>query len=179
MKEIWKDIPDYEGLYQVSNYGRVKAVSKIDEAGKHRKERLLNQTKRLKYWRVKLVKNGQQRNHTTSRILWEAFNGKIPDGYEVNHIDENPDNNCLWNLNLMTPKENTNWASGNERRSRAKINGKCAKRVLQYDLDGNFIKEWPSVSEIGRQLGYGVGNISECCLGKHKFVYGFIWRYAY
>lgn len=59
----------------------------------------------------------------------------------------------------------------------ANINGKCSKKVVQYDLNGNFIAEFPSLSEINRQFGYSLGNLSMACNGKYKQIYGFKWRY--
>lgn len=55
-------------------------------------------------------------------------------------------------------------------------NGKLSKQVLQYTLDGELVREWPSVNECGRN-GFNQGNISACCCGKHKFHKGFIWKY--
>ena len=63
------------------------------------------------------------------------------------------------------------------RRSEKQINGLQSKPVYQYTLDGEFVKEYSSVSEVERQLGYANQNISCCCLGKYKTAYSFIWRY--
>lgn len=57
------------------------------------------------------------------------------------------------------------------------INGKCSKPVLQYDLNGNFVKEWPSTMEVQRQLGISNSHISNCCKGKKKTSGGFKWQY--
>lgn len=59
-----------------------------------------------------------------------------------------------------------------------KIYGKRkAKKVLQYDLNGNFIKEWESGTEVERQLKIDQGHISECCNGKRKKTGGFVWKF--
>lgn len=131
MVEIWRDIPEYEGLYQVSNLGRVKSVDRT-VIGKHRwgglrertfKGKILKQTFHF-YWMVDLCKNGVKKHYLVHRIEWEAFKGTIPNDMQVNHIDENKYNNNLDNLNLMTPSENINWGTRNERDRLKKIGKK-------------------------------------------------------
>lgn len=127
------------------------------------------------YARIKLSdNNGKQRRFLLHRVVYEAVTGQpIPEGLQVNHIDEDKTNNQFNNLNLMTPKENSNWGTRNERLSKVQ-----SKQVEQYDLEGNLIKVWPSLSEINRQLGYSCGNICDCCKGKFDSRYGFKWKYA-
>lgn len=173
-KEIWKDIKGYEGLYQVSNLGRVKSLN-YNHTG--REEILKSQKDKYDYLCVNLYRNGVMKRYTIHRLEYEAFYGKIPDGMQVNHINEDKTDNSLENLNLMTPKENTNWGTGIKRRAEKQINGKKSKCIIQYDLSNNYIKEFPSTKEIERQLGFAHNNISKCCLNKIKTVYGYIWRY--
>ena len=80
-------------------------------------------------------------------------------------------------IEWSTYEENNNYATRNERISKAMTNGKLSKKVLQYTLDGEFIREWDSMIEIQRQLGYRISNISYCCQGKYKQSHGYIWRY--
>lgn len=166
MNEIWKDIKGYEQLYQVSNLGRVKRIT----TGKILKPNVVRN-----YFRIRLCKEGCYKNISIHRLVYETFVGEIPEGMQVNHINERKNDNRLENLNLMTPKQNTNWGTRNERIVSKNTNGIRSKPVLQYDLDGNLIKEWPSVSEIERKLGFY--HISCCCLGKYKTAYGYIWKY--
>lgn len=173
--EIWKDVFGYEGLYRVSNMGNVKSLG---NGLTHKTEKILKPHKSRKYIKVILSKNGVVKNHLVHKIEWEAFYGEIPEGYQVNHIDEKPENNRLDNLCLMTPKENCNWGTRNERVSKKQINdSNKSKPVIQYDLNGNYIKEYPSAHEIERQLGFDNGHISKCCNGKLKKTYGYIWRF--
>ena len=177
-KEVWCDIPNYEG-YQVSNLGRVKSLERFDALGHKRKEKLLKLwVTRNGYYQVCLYKNSIGKFYKVHRLVWIAFNGTIPEGYEINHLDERPVNNALSNLSLVTCKENINYGTGNERRAKKITNRKdLSKVVLQFDLNDNFIKEYPSTMQVERELGFDCGHISNCCNGKIKIAYGFIWRY--
>ena len=160
--EIWKDIPDYEGKYQASNFGRIKSL-------KFGKEKILKLRKNNRgYLNVSLSINCIVKTYRVHRLVWSAFHGEIPEGYEINHIDEDKTNNRLDNLELVTRKENINWGTAIQRRS---------KTVLQYDLEGNLINNWSSTSEIKRELGLNQGFVSACCRGKAKSAYGYIWKY--
>lgn len=186
MKEEWRDIKGYEGIYQVSNYGRIKSLSRIISIGRGHfrlsNEKILKQSESNKgYYIICLHNNYKERKHLVHRIVYESFIGDIPKGMEVNHIDENPKNNKVTNLNLLTHKENLNWGTVRIRQSekhKGKINNHLSKKTLQYDLDGNLIKEWPSSMEIERQLGFRQGNIGMCCRGIRKSAYGYVWKYS-
>ena len=157
-KEIWKPVLGFEGRYEVSNLGNVKSLIR---------NRLLKPATNQKYLYVILGKNTNRKY--VHRAVWEAFNGPIPDGLQINHIDENKLNNSLTNLSLVTPRENMNWGSLPE---------KCAKTILQYDKNGNFIKEWRSGMCIQRELGFNQANISQCANGKLKSAYGYVWVFS-
>ncbi len=127
--EIWKDILGYEGLYQVSNYGNVRSVDRYVEAnsrwGVLRK--MLFKGKEIKqflgnsgYLKASLSKNGKVSSKDTHRMVYEAFNGIIPENMQVNHKDENKKNNNISNLEILTPKENTNYGTHNERMKQTK-----------------------------------------------------------
>lgn len=171
MTEEWRDIPDYEGLYQASNQGRIKRY----HGGVWYEVKQTVSTKRGNYLRVRLWKDGKGKDYRVHRLVWEVFNGPIPDGLHVNHINENVQDNRLTNLNLMTPKENNAWGTGKERRASARH-----KAVLQYDQEGNLVREWPSVKSIEEETGWNRGFIANCCRGLDHYntAHGFVWRYA-
>lgn len=178
MKEIWKDIPNYEGIYRASNLGRIKSLERIDALGRRAKEKMLKpEINHRGYCRVVLCKQSVQKRYFVHRLVWIAFNGQIPEGYEINHLNEVKSNNRLENLNLITHKENINYGTGIERRAKKQINGKKSKAVLQFDLNDNFIKEYPSIRQAERETGFAIQNVINCCKGKYKTAYGYKWKY--
>lgn len=168
-REIWKPIPGYEGLYWASDLGRVKSLGN----DKKRKEKILRPRKTKGYLQVALCKDGKVKRLYVHRLVWIAFNGPIPEGYDCNHINEDKTDCRLANLNLMTRKENINWGTHNRRMAKTQ-----SKKVEQFRLDGTHICTWFSINGIGRELGYSSGNICNCCNGKLKTAYGFVWKYA-
>lgn len=169
-KEIWIPISGYEGLYEISNMGRVKGL----KSGKILKQHLTG--KKKKYLQVCLCKNAVRKSPYVSRLVWKCFNGNIPEGMEVNHKNEDTKCNELSNFNLLTRKENCNW--GNHR---SNISEACSKPVNQYDKKGNFIKQYKNSGEAALAVGLASGsNIRACCLHykRYKTAAGYIWEYA-
>lgn len=158
--EFWKPIIGYEGLYEVSNLGRVKSLNYNNT----------NQEGMLKpsyqsdgYLNITLCKFGKAKRYRIHRLVAEAFIPN-PNNYpEVNHIDENKLNNCVENLEWCDRQYNQDYS--------------LSKQVGQYDLNGNLIKVYKSTREAERQTGYLSGVISYCCIGKIRTAYGYIWKY--
>ena len=173
MDEIWDNIEGFEG-YQVSNLGRVKSLGN----NKARKEKILKPfINKDCYHQVKLCKNGKAKTFMVHRLVYEAFCGEIPSGYEVNHINEDKTDNRLCNLNLMTRKDNMAWGTGNERRAKALKNAtRTSKPVIGYNKNVDIIVIFPSAREAGRN-GYNQGCVSSCCSGKRPSHRGLIWKY--
>lgn len=164
LSEEFRDIPGYEGLYEVSNLGRVR---------NKKTGRILKPFKNTNgYFRLDLCKNGIRRAAKVHRLVAEAF---IPNPQNlpcVNHKDENKINNCLDNLEWCTYEYNNNYGTIKERKSE-----KMSKPVLQLDRNGNFVREWPSARKVEEELGINDGNISSCCSGKLKTAGGYLWKY--
>ena len=186
-KEIWKDIKGFEGLYQASNLGRVKSLERFRK-GKNGslasvKEKILKSYMlNSGYYIIGLTKQSILKFYYVHRLVWESFNGSIPEGYEINHLNEKKFDNRLENLNLMTHRENINYGSRTERSAKKrsiilKNRKDLSKPVLQFTLEDILIKEYPSTKQVERELGFGQGNIVNCCKGRCKQAYGYIWRY--
>lgn len=158
-KEIWKDVVGYEGLYQVSNLGRIK-----------RKDHILYKTLR-NYYGVKLCKNNIKCFKYIHRIVAQAFIPNPENKSQVNHIDGNKLNNCVDNLEWVTRSENTKHAYKIGLEKPTKISP-----VIQYDLKGNKIKEYESIKE-AKKKNKKCSKISDCCSGKRKTAGGYIWKY--
>ena len=167
MQEIWKDIEGYNDLYQVSNLGRIKSL-------KRHRETILKPGKVAGYYTVCLSKNNNQKNFFIHRLVAKAFVSNPSNLPCINHKDENKLNNCIDNLEWCTYKYNNNYGTHKQR-----VGQKHWKKVNQYDLEGNFIKEWDSLISIEKELNYDHRNISACC--KHKYgrptAYGYKWEY--
>ena len=139
--EIWKSIEGFNGLYQISSYGRIKSLFR-------NKEKIRKQQINSNYCTINLLK----KRYLIHRLVWETFVGPIPEGMQINHIDENTLNNHLDNLCLMSPSENSNYGTRNNRIAKKNKNNPLRSiPVLQYDLDMNLIAEYPSQSEAQRK----------------------------
>ena len=112
MIEIWKDIPNYEGIYQVSNLGNVKSLSRENYSGKGMKiskERILKQNLDNRYYyQVKLYKDKKLKTFKVHKLVAMAFLNHVPCGYKlvVDHINDNPKDNRVENLQIVTQREN-------------------------------------------------------------------------
>lgn len=169
MEIIWKDIVGYEGLYQVSNMGGIRSIH-------FSQKDIIKERKPVKsrgYYRIGLSKNNILRYYHVHRIVWEAFNGPIPEGMQVNHINEDKTDNRLVNLNLMTRKENVNWGTGIKRRVQ---NNPLLRPVKQLN-DDKILAIFESSCQAERTTGIRANNITACCKGKRKTAGGFKWEY--
>lgn len=188
MKESWKDIIGYEGLYQVSSYGKIKSQDKILPSDGfhikiHRKERILNGSKdRVGYFRVKLSK-GCSVNKTFSlhRLVAYHFVLNPENKPEVNHKNGIKKDNRAHNLEWMTRGENQSHAykTGLKNPSKSCLGGKHNPRsrpIFQVFNNGK-IKKWWSIGEAAKMLNLSKGNIWRAC-NVGRCCGGFKWRYA-
>ena len=128
---------------------------------------------------VGLSKNGKSKTRTIHRLVAETFIDN-PNNYNViNHINCDKTNNNVNNLEWCTQQHNVreSFKNGLQKAPKSK-ESTSSKRVLQYDLQGNFIKEWDCTMDIQRELKYANQNLSACCRGENKSAYGYAWRYV-
>lgn len=194
--EEWREVRGYEGLYEVSNTGKVRSVTHYRNGGNqfgatfktiYRGRELEPQPRRINggyeshgHLRVSLTKNGKTKKFFIHRLVAIAF---IPNPYNlpiVNHIDENQQNNNVTNLEWCDQKYNMNYGTCRQRgvmntdyKARAK---KQNKKVYQYDDEGNLIKVWNSRKEAS-EAGFTATAITRCAQGKRKHHKGYVWSF--
>ena len=172
-KIIWKDIPGYEGIYQVSNTGLVKSLPR-----QRAQERILKfEEEKHGYLRVTL----SRKHFLVHKLVALCFIENPTNLPCINHKDENKKNNNVSNLEWCTHSYNSNFGTRAARfREKAVNNPKNSKHILQLDMQGNLIKKWPSAREIERAFDKAsvATNVIQCCKGKHNSNYGFKWKYA-
>ena len=191
-QEIWKDVVGYEGLYQVSNLGRLISCEKKVGNGHifPRKEKVLIK-KRSGYLGTSIVDaKGVSKNVLIHRLVAFAFIPN-PNSYpQIDHIDGDKENNCVDNLRWCTPKQNINFplsllhrsqkgkiAQNKKETIEKKIASSHKKTIIQYDMQMNVIREWESLRAIGRKYGFNISNISANANGRKRSAYGYIWKY--
>lgn len=178
MKETWKDIKGYEGLYQISNYGRVKSldhyITNINGAKQLIKERIMKNGNTGNYQYVVLRKDNKSHNYYIHRLVAETFLNNPNNYTDVNHIDENKNNNRVDNLEWCNHKYNMNYGTIKE-----KIAKTLGIPIIQYSLTGDKIKEWGSAAAAAKALGISRSNISKSCRNKDSYCTagGCFWRY--
>jgi hypothetical protein len=157
MDEIWKDISGYEGLYQISNKGRVKSLDRIMQKPKLYTVRgkILKQGYTGHYLFVNLAKEGKYENKYIHRMVAEAFIPNDDGKTQVKHIDENTKNNCVENLEWCTAKHNANHGSRNKKISEA-LKNKITTQSVLYEYKGitKTLKQWADYYGMPYQLFY-------------------------
>lgn len=166
-KEIWKDIPEYEGLYKISSTGRVLGLksNKI----------LKPKTSNSGYFEVSLSKDGKTKMYILHRIVAKVFVPNPNNKETVNHIDENKKNNNFDNLEWLSIKENNSYGSRAEKENFV-LAQKTRKACYQYDLEGNLISFFLSQNQASKETGLSLSSISNCMRGKTSQVHGYVFR---
>ena len=156
-----KDIAGYEGRYAVTSCGKVWSYKS--------KRFLKPNTVRGGYMQVKLYKDNEEKDYYIHRLVSEAYIPNPDNLPQINHRDENKANNCIQNLEWCDAKYNANYGTRND-----KVASSNKKPVLQFSLDGEFIREWECANDVGKEVS---SNICHCLKGRQKTALGYIWKY--
>lgn len=185
MKEIWKDVVGYEGLYQVSNLGNVRRMRFINNTTNKGQIRNMNPWNNGRgYLVVSLMKNGNRKNNYVHRLVAQAFIENPNNCKEINHKDGNKENCCVNNLEWTTRSGNLKHAY----RTKLKVGPKSmlgrkgkkhpiSKEVKQFSLDGTFIKKYESAKIASDETGVCYMSIKKCRCNNQKTAGGYKWTY--
>lgn len=182
--EIWKDIPHYKGIYQVSNLGNVRSVDRfvICRNGKILKRKggkIRPSLNRDGYYQVCLRKKCKGITYRVSCLVASSFIGERIDGMEVDHINGCRSDDRLENLRWVTHKENCNnphFIRKQHERGMAN-NMPTMKRIAQIDTKGNIVKVWNSLGNACRNLNMDASTVSKVCRDMRRMAYGYKWAY--
>lgn len=182
--EIWKDIPGYEGLYQVSNLGRVKSLSRtiyrkngqlVNLKGKY----LSSCFDRYGY-KIVVLSKYKKKTKTVHRLVALSFINNPYNLPEIDHIDGNRNNNKVENLRWVTRKQNANNPISKIRYSKAAkvlMNYKVLRKSVNQIKDGKIIAEYESMREAERKTKIAHSSIKKAIIGKIKHAGGYKWEY--
>lgn len=186
MEEIWKDIKNYEGYYQVSNTGKVRSLDRyVATTGNPNGQRLIKgkikkQTLRIGkgrddgYYYVMLSKNNTIKSCSVHRLVAEAFIPNLDNLPCINHKDENKLNNSVDNLEWCTIAYNNVYGTARERAS-----SKTRMPVLKFDLSGNLLKRYDSLSIASVEENVSKGSLENVCVNRNgkKTLNGSVFMY--
>lgn len=188
--EIWKDIPGYNGRYQASTLGRIRSTDRIiiqkNGISKTVKGKVLKQFSVSSGYMYATISSevGQFCPKRVHRLIAKTFIPNPLNLPQINHKNENKADNRVENLEWCTIDYNTYYGHRIERYSQSNINNPAlSKEVNQYDLNGNYLRTFPSIAEASRFIGNNMSasRIGQCC--RHLYecgnsAYGYLWEYA-
>lgn len=182
-QEIWKDIPGYEGLYQASNFGRIKRLKGVVAIkNSHLKQRTVPERictlfpQPNDYLAVCISKEGIKIRALVHRLVAMAFIPNPDNLPQVNHKDEDKTNNHIDNLEWASAKQNINFGTRTQRMIISQ-----GKKINCYSKERKLVGVFDAISIAISKLSLpnrATPNITKCCKGQIKSAYGYVWEYA-
>ena len=177
--EVWLPVKNFEGLYEVSNLGNIRSLSRIiiqrDGIKRYFYGKILSQRinkKRYNYCEVNLKNSGNIKTMKVHRIVAEAFLKNENNLPQINHKDFNPENNNVNNLEWCSAKYNINYS----KHRRKNLRGTYGRKIIAYDINNNYIGEYGSIREAARQLNCNGQNICSVLSNKIKRTKGYYFQ---
>lgn len=190
MNEKWKEICEYEGMYEVSSNGNIRSVNrKVFHTSNNSMKTvegvtLIQEQSNRGYKRVTLSKNGKVEKLSIHRLVAKAFIPNPDNKPHINHIDGDKKNNILSNLEWCTQSENMLHSSkvlgnkaGKPMQGKLGKDSPFSKKVVQLTKDDTFVNSFYGLHEAQRETGVNKANIGEVCNGNRKLAGGFKWKY--
>lgn len=182
--EEWRDVIGYENVLQISCYGRLKRKERLSYNPHNKsycryKEKIIRSQKRCgNYQRFCIcVGDNNKVNLSCHRLVMDAFVPNLDNLPFINHKDENPMNNCVYNLEWCTPKYNSNYGTVNERRKQDRIKKGTTVKVVLYDYDGTEIKRYNTAKDAGKDNNVSRTLVVQCCEGNVDSANGLHFRF--
>lgn len=173
MEEIWKDISGFEGLYQVSNLGRIKSYHQWKRANCPPEYFLNPSLSNTGYLQVTLYSNKKRSKLLVHRIVAEAFVPNPSNHPHINHMDEDKTNNCASNLEWCTAAYNNSYGTARFRAILSK-----SHMVDQFLPSGQLLARYVCITVASEITGIPKQRIKSCCIGECNSSNGFVWKYV-
>ena len=188
MPEEIKWIEGYEGLYQITSFGRVISADRYDRFNRHLGGEIKQHRTgtRRDYLFVCLYKNGKGKQFYVHQLVARAFIPNPENKPCVDHIDNNKDNNHVENLRWVTHLENMNNTITLMRMrdesvkyiSQAGAENPFSRKVAMYTLEGKLIRVFDSGGQIEKEIGIRSASISRVCRGERRQTHGYIFKFV-
>jgi len=170
--EIWKDVPGWVGILQVSNLGRIKKLNYRNS----RNAKILDlKPDNSGYIKYRYKKECTLKVHRLVALAFIPNPDNLP---QINHKNEIKTDNRVENLEWCTAQYNILYNGLSKRIGEKLKNGPCAKPIVMMDKNNNVIKIWPSTTEIERTMGFDRSNINKVCRNERKYANGYKWKFV-